>query len=94
MFVKNHKCKGYSAPPIYYNGTQLAYVDVFIYVGVLFSDDGSFRHQEEAVIDSSKNAMFACMSRAMRLSKNCPLYMKSLLFKAYVFPVISYCTAV
>jgi hypothetical protein len=92
MFVKNNKCEGYSAPPISYNGTRLAYVDVFKYVGVLFSDDGSFRHQEEAVIDSSKNAMFACMSRAMRLSKNCPLYIKSLLFKAYVFPVISYCT--
>jgi len=38
--------------------------------------------------------MLACMSRAMRLSKNCPLYIKSLLFKAYVFPIMFYCIEV
>ncbi len=31
MFVKNDEGKGY-------NGTKLAYVDIFAYVGFLFSD--------------------------------------------------------
>ncbi len=33
MFVKYDKGKGYSAPSIYYNGTELTYVEVFKYVG-------------------------------------------------------------
>ena len=41
MFVKNNKSEGYNAPQIYYNRATLAYVDVFKYVGVLSSNDGS-----------------------------------------------------
>ncbi len=55
MYVRDvwqRQALGFCAPPIYYKGTKLAYVDVFKYVGVLFSDDGSFRHQEEAVTES------------------------------------------
>jgi hypothetical protein len=90
MFVKHGKRASTPLPPLLYDGAPLNYVRTFKYVGVFFSDDGSFRAHEAGVIERSTRAMFACMSRVGRLSKNCPLYIKALLFKAYVLPVMTY----
>ena len=95
MFVKQNKRTSTPPPTLFYAGEPLCYVRTFKYVGATFSDDGSFRPHEANVIERSTRAMFTCMSRVGRLSKNCPLYIKALLFKAYVLPVMTYgCEAI
>ena len=95
MFVKHRKHPSTQPPPLFYGGCALSYVDTFKYVGAFFSDDGSFSIHEKKVIERSTRAMFACISRIGRVSKNCPLYIKSLVFKAYVLPVMTYgCEAI
>jgi len=93
MFVNsslNHTANLNTNADIYYEKYKLKYVTSFKYVGITFSCNGLFHEHEELLIQKSKKAILACMSRVLRLGKNCPLFVKMLLFKAYVMPVMTF----
>ena len=93
MYVKNSRMNAAnmnSYTNIYYDIYKLKYVSSFKYVGITFSCNGLFHEYEDLLTQKSNNAIFACMSRVLRLGKSCPLFLKMLLFKAYVMPVMTF----
>ncbi len=65
--------------------------DMLVYILIMMARFA--RMQEKTVVESSSRATFSCLSKAHRLSKSCPVYVKSLIFKAYVLPVMCYSCA-
>jgi len=96
MFAKGRQ-KGEGTParqmvaPVSFEGKQLVVCTEFKYVGVWFSDDCTFERHFEKALDRARSAMYACDGRALRLDKACPVALRCMMLRVYVYPLLMYC---
>jgi hypothetical protein len=73
-----------------YGPDTIEFVPSFKYVGAWVNMYATVDTHVDETIKKARHAMFACMSKVNHLSPNCNMYMKCMLFKAYVMPHLLY----
>ena len=79
-----------SATRVTYQGVPIKWTATFRYLGVIFSNDGSFTPFFRLSVDKARRAMFACLARVAKLSDRCPLSFRVTLLRAYVVSIAMY----
>lgn len=79
-----------SAQRVTYKGVPIKWTASFRYLGVVFSNDGSFVPFFTMNVEKARRAMFACLARVARLTDRCPLAHRITLLRAYVVSIAMY----
>ena len=74
-------------PKFMYNGQELD-VDSFVYLGTMFSYNGSFIKNNQSLYDQARKAMFAVLSKSRKL--HLPVDIQLKLFDSMVIPILLY----
>ena len=77
--------------PVTFAGTRIVQCVSFKYVGVWFHEDCTYETLFEKLVTRARGALFACDGRADRLDKSCPLAVRCMMARVYVFPLLTYC---
>ena len=73
-----------------YGHKVLSVCTQFKYVGVWFASDCTFDVHFVKFAERARRAMYACHGKALRLDKDCPVALRCMLFRVYVYPLLIY----
>ena len=77
--------------PVTFAGSPIVWSSAFKYVGVWFGDDGSLEEFYKRMLERARGALFACDGRAVRLDRSCPVALRCMMARVYVYPLFLYC---
>ena len=77
--------------PVTFDGERRVMCVVFKYVGIWFSKDCTYEDHFAKALERARGAMFACDGRAMRLDRACPIALRCMMLRVYVYPLLTYC---
>ena len=75
-------------PAFTYNGENIAVVDDFVYLGVIFTHNASFVKHKRHLLEQGRKAMFSVLRKTKKL--NLPVDMQLQMFDCMVVPILLY----
>ena len=75
-------------PAFTYHGENISVVDDFVYLGVIFTHNGTFAKHKHHLLEQARKAMFSVLRKTKKL--NLPVDMQLQMFDAMVAPILLY----